>query len=669
MSDADRIAALEEEIERLRTSTRGAAGSTSQWTAALGDATSGIGKFGLAALSGETRLTAYVDAFTPLMRRIPIVGDALGGMSKAIAGYIDESTASYQGLTRSGILLSGGLTEVGQVAARSGMLVGDFAKLVEKNRDILGAMGGTGADATRMFAHMSNSFRNDTRGFSQGLRRIGYSTEEINETIMGFAAINRTSFLQTMGNDVARNKATQEYALELDRLSQLTGMQRKELQKEMDAKRREGRIQAFLRTETGALTDQISNSITQIGAMDKNAATLLEDILVQGNVTRESAGAAAFYGQEVIAAAQNMRAAMQAQDPEAYAQAQREYIAAMTRAQNDENRIRIGRIRSDSDYIRGMQDSLGNFTNFNDRLIAIRQELANADPSKELADISFDDALAELNRRIEAGQETLGGGGGPPPPSTDGLTAAMASAQDAITNVSGALRENMINVLKNEVDSGLRGFATTLDGINSAGVTGVNAVGTGLVTGGNSVNQPTTLGAATPEGTAAAGAAAGITQEAETNRIPPELHSAFTELNNVLQGLLDNTNPQGNFLGGTALGGMLNMVGERGPEFITPNANSLVVSMKQMADKMRPQMEAMANQMRPQMEAMANQMRPQMESMANQMAPQMQNMANQIGPQMEQFTGELNRKFDRLIEAYRENTRAVNKAGRNTYRV
>jgi 3-methyladenine DNA glycosylase AlkD len=54
---------------------------------------------------------------------------------------------------------------------------------------------------------------------------------------------------------------------------------------------------------------------------------------------------------------------------------------------------------------------------------------------------------------------------------------------------------------------------------------------------------------------------------------------------------------------------MLNLVGEEAPEFITPNANSLVVTAKQMADKMRPQLKQFADEATPQMESIAENMK------------------------------------------------------------
>ena len=167
---------------------------------------------------------------------------------------------------------------------------------------------------------------------------------------------------------------------------------------------------------------------------------------------------------------------------------------------------------------------------------------------------------------------------------------------------------------------------------------------------------------------AAAAAQAGLGQESTVNGLPPELVASLGDLSDVLSGLLNNINPSGRFMGGTAIGGMMNMVGEQGPEFIMPNANSLVATAKQFADKARPQMEQMAASMGPQMEQMASQMRPQMEDMAQQMRSQF-GQGSQNGQSVEALVARLETGFTSLVKEMQNNNREVRKLTGNAYRV
>jgi hypothetical protein len=661
-----------EELERLRASAGRSAGAMDSWTRGLESGVTGLAGFAGAAISGEEKLSSYTQHIGTMLSGFGGAGKFLTGSLGVITGYIDDTTGSFQQITKSGFQLEDGLTGVGIQSARSGMQIQQFGKFVTDNSDMLRTMGGTGSQAIKTFGDMSKSFREDSSNYSQGLRRLGYSTEEINESLVAFSAINRTQYLDNMRTGQSQNRSAMEFALQMDRMAQLTGENRKELQKEMDAKRRDGRVQAYLRTETGALADQISSSLTTIGTMDKNAQTLLEDILVQGSVTGESAAAASFYGQEVTNAAHAMRAAQQAQDPEAYAAAQQRFLAGMAVAQNDQERLRVARYRSDSGYINNIQDSIGNFTGMNDRLSSVLAEsgvdIENASAEQIRAamrsiDASTVAAQTAAGVTVDGAQDGVG----------DGVTNAAASLTDAINTVSSTTREQLVNVLSNQVGPSLRGFSTDIDNFAATTRTSIALMGEGIVgAGNNAASTDTTVGATVGPASAAqtfnAASASGAVQEGELNRLPPDLVASLSSLNDVLAGLLSGINPQGNFLGGTAIGGMMNMVGEQGPEFIMPNANSLVATAKQFADKARPQMEQMAASMGPQMEQMASQMRPQMESMANQMRSQF-GSGSQSGQDMEMIVAKLETGFMSLVKEMQNNNREVRKLTGNAYRV
>lgn len=658
-----------EELERLRASSNRGSGALDSWTRGLESGITGIGSFAAAALSGEEKLSSYTTHIGTMLTGFGGAGRFLTGSLGVITNYIDDATGSFQQISRSGFQLEDGLTGVGVQASRSGMQLQQFGKFVTDNSDMMRGLGSNGSSAIQAFATMSKNFREDSANYSQGLRRLGYSTEEINESLVSFAAINRTEYLTTARSTGARNRAAMEFALQMDRMAQLTGENRKELQKEMDAKRRDGRIQAFLRTEAGAMSDQINKSLTQTNRLfGSHAQALVEDILVQGSVTQESAAAAAFYGTEVTNAAYAMRAAQQADDSEGYAAAQRALINAMATATSDTSRIGVARIRSESGYINSIQDMIGSSTTITDQVNArlAEQGIAASEATRAQRDAAMDfiqtqaaATQAAAGTTAEGAQDGVG----------DGVTNAASSLVDSINVVSGAVREQLVNVLSNQVGPSLSNFSKTIDDYSDGIVRRTNLYGNATVganDGSSSVEatEGATIGRASADQTFNAANASGAVQEGELNRLPPDLVQQLQSLREVVAGLVNNINPEGNFLGGTAIGGMMNMVGEQGPEFIVPNANSLIATAKQFADKARPQMEQMAASMGPQMEQMANQMRPQMEQMANQMRS-----GSQGGQDMEMIVAKLETGFMSLVKEMQNNNREVRKLTGNAYRV
>ena len=662
------------ENERLRQSLSGSRGTLDTWTSGLGSAARGLGGFAAAALSGEEKLSSYTSHIGTMTSGLGAAGDVISGSFGVIAGYVDNTTATFQKISGAGFQLEDGLTGVGKQSARSGMQIEQFGKFVNDNSDMLRTMGSSGTGAIKAFGDMSKEFREDTSNYSQGLRRLGFSTEEINESLVGFAAINRTQYLENARTGTSQNRSAMEFALQMDRMAQLTGENRKELQKEMDAKRRDGRIQAYLRTETGALSDQISKSLTQTNAMfGSHAQALVEDILVQGSVTKESAAAAAFYGTEVTNAAHAMRAAQQAQDPAAYEAAQNRLLVGMAAATSDTEKLRVARYRTDSSYINSIQDMIGSSTGITDRINSRLAEQGIA--ADEATQAQRDAAMSFINSQGLVAQAAAGvTRAGAVDGQGDGVTNAAASLTDAINTVSGATREQLVNVLSQQVGPSLRGFSSSVDETAQSLITTVESLGgglsgalngrdTGSVVEGVTVDNQTTM-----RQQAAAAGEAGLNQESTVNRLPPELVASLGDLSDVLSGLLNNINPSGNFMGGTAIGGMMNMVGEQGPEFIMPNANSLVATAKQFADKARPQMERMAASMGPQMEQMASQMRPQMEDMAQQMRSQF-GQGSQNGQSVEALVARLETGFTSLVKEMQNNNREVRKLTGNAYRV
>lgn len=662
---------LQAELDRVRALTNGT-NATNRWTTGLGSAITGIGGFAAAAISGEEKLTSYTNHIGTMTRGLGALGSAVSGSFGLIAGYVDNTTETFQKISGAGFQLEDGLTGIGIQSARSGMQIEQFGKFVTDNSDMLRTMGSSGTGAIKTFGDMSKSFREDSSNYSQGLRRLGFSTDEINESLVGFAAINRTQYLENMRTGTSQNRSAMEFALQMDRMAQLTGENRKELQKEMDAKRRDGRVQAYLRTETGALADQISSSLTTVGTMDKNAQTLLEDILVQGSVTKESAAAAAFYGTEVTNAAHAMRAAQQAQDPDAYAAAQRRFINEMAVAQNDTERLRVARYRTDSAYINNIQQSIGDFTPMNDRIAAqlaesgIDMERASADQLRAAMTAIQNQGIAA---QAAAGVTEAGAVDGV----GDGVTNAAASLVDAINVVSGATREQLVNVLSQSVGPSLLRFSSSVDETAQTLVTSVESLGAGLSGALNGQDTGSTVAGATvgtattvAEQAAAAGVA-GLGQESVHNRLPPEMIAALGNLSEVLAGLLNNINPNGLYTGGTAIGGMMNLVGEQGPEFILPKGDTIVATAKKFADQASGPMKQIAASMGPQMEQMANQMRPQMEDMANQMRSQFGQGSN--GQSVEALVARLETGFTSLVKEMQNNNREVRKLTGNAYRV
>ena len=625
-------------------------------------------------------VTASTGALSGMLGGLGGLGTSLGRLTNfagsagaAIMDMTQLAGANFQSLARSGFVFENGLTGATEAALASGIALKDFGKFVESNsRGLRLFANGTGlaGDSLAEFSRASASFRTDSNNYAEGLRRLGFSNEEINESLVNFASLNRLAYLQNQQSDAQRNAAAFKFALEMDRMAQLTGQSRKELQKKMEEDRRNGRVQAFLR---GLNADQQKaflegqQAAAAAGPMAKKA---FEDMMMQGELSGQSAMAGAIYGQEFLDMLRTQRAQFQSinseGDVENFRQGMANIQGIALRELSDERNRSVAVLGAQGEYIQALQNEFGGQTDLYDQTLTLMQQGMTEQEARL-------EVFRQSLRRVTTDQGVTPGA--PGSVTTDGgdqFTRAFATLTTSIDQVNLAINTQLITALNSDGIQSAMGSAAngirnatgdpnnpqpgTVLGSIQGMATGISAVWeeafSGLGQGGP--NAPSS-----PSSTASqSGAAADAEQRSETGETTGTPAAV----------------PR--FFGGMMQRGIPTLVGD-GPngqvlptsEVITPNMNSLVVTMKQMAMKTRetlgPQMQQMAEQMRPQMEQMAAQMRPQMEQMVAQMRPQME----QMSPQIDSVMQDLNRKFDRLIDAYRENTRAVNLQGRNTFRV
>lgn len=653
--------------EAARNNVRGLQG----WSSALGTATQGVGQFAGALVSGSTSLQDYTKSFSTLSRVLPIPGmQTLGRGLEGAAKVLDEMNTGYQGLSRAGFSLRGSLTGTALAASDAGMSVQELGKFAEANAQQLRALGGTGSRATAMFAGMSRDFANSSENYVKGLAAIGFSNEEINETLVDYATINRAQFLQNIRAGNSQNNAAMKFAVELDRLSALTGESRKELAKKMEADRRQGRVQAFLASLNSEQQKAFQSGLRlaeQNGPLAKKA---YEDMMMQASLTGESANAAAIYGSEYInnlANARNQLFAIRPGDTASQEQFTNGMLTIQSQAMDSlrtAGNLQLGVLRSTTGIINDIQNELAGSIDLNDSIELVRAQMQNARNGQtvtreearlhaaRMTDIELQQA--GLTRGADGNVRVAG--------SADVATDAMSSFQSTTRTASAALREELITTLVGPtgVGSQLRQFATGLDEARVNVTTDIQQFGTTFREEAARIREQYNPGPITTDQSGQAAMAAAVaagnahaadqTGNANTVRIPPG-ETVPTASPNMFGGMLNNLQP--------------GIVGERGPEFIIPKgANNLIATAQQMARQIAPQMQQMAEQMKPQMEQMAAQFEPQLKAMANNMQSNSPNMNQQLEVMMGQLTG----KFDQLLSAYRDNTREIRRSGGNVYR-
>ena len=182
--------------------------------------------------------TPKISDFTDAVSGIPIIGPIIGAVGKAMQDQIDK----YRELTTVGADFGNGINYINTVAARAGLSLETYTKTIVNNGESLALLGGSTTAGAKIFTKINESLQGP---FQESLARLGFSMEETAEYTAGYLAMQtRMGRAQRMTQEEL-NEGTKQYLLELDMLSRVTGMTRKEAQAELEAQQRDTRLKLF----------------------------------------------------------------------------------------------------------------------------------------------------------------------------------------------------------------------------------------------------------------------------------------------------------------------------------------------------------------------------------------------------------------------------------------
>ena len=205
--------------------------------------------------SAFTSFSGIVDSSTSVIKefadKFGIGGKVVGqlvdvagkGVSIALAQY-DMALQTFQNLSQVGVAGVDGIDELRQNMVEAGVPMEMFARMIAQNNDALVGLTGSADQSSKAFGQMMSRMRT---GIDHELRMLGFSTEEIGETLSNFANLQRRlGNLQQMDQAMLTEGAI-KFGKELDEVAKLTGQSRTEQQKTLEAAMREGRYLAAQR--------------------------------------------------------------------------------------------------------------------------------------------------------------------------------------------------------------------------------------------------------------------------------------------------------------------------------------------------------------------------------------------------------------------------------------
>ena len=213
-----------------------AAGNTAKETAKFAK--------GLAdANEGFRQLNPIIDAVASALSGFPLLGGVAKGVAEASKFMIDQlqnATESFNAISKVGGLTASGMSGLQQQFLRSGMSLKAYTKTITDNSSALANFAGNAGAGAEKFSQVAEA----SVEFREGLMRLGFQIDELGEYQASYIA-RQTQLGLAQGKSNSQLAAgAAEYAKELQTLSNLTGVQRKEIEKQQNAALSESRFRA-----------------------------------------------------------------------------------------------------------------------------------------------------------------------------------------------------------------------------------------------------------------------------------------------------------------------------------------------------------------------------------------------------------------------------------------
>lgn len=209
-----------------------------------------------------------------------VAGDALTGLTNILVDAVDN----WQYFSNFGMQFGGNALALNDAFKKTGLSINDYKDLVDSATPGFVNFGKGLSVGAEMFGDASQQLQNR---FGQDLMKLGMGLKDMNSvlaiTARGMVNIDPSS----NGIDQLTSKASQ-LAREMDKMAQITGLSRKEQEKNIQAMQDDARIQAQiarLRRENPEKANSVNETLAAAGALDPATQKLVTELIAGGGIT------------------------------------------------------------------------------------------------------------------------------------------------------------------------------------------------------------------------------------------------------------------------------------------------------------------------------------------------------------------------------------------------
>lgn len=229
----------------------------------VGNSFMGLGK---AAFEGSGSISAFTD-------------NVLG--FQTLGNRLDVNIETFRQLSQTGANFGQSIVELRTAAANAALPLDDFASLVANNSQNLAALFGSTTQGARAIANLGRQTRE--LGIDR-LAPLGFTVEEINETLLLNLDNQRRAGVLGQLTDTQRINSSIAFAEQLDRLAKLTGQQRDELRQQIEQQQANERFQAFLQGQTVETGNRLRAFAGTVAGISPQLAEGFQDLIANAGV-------------------------------------------------------------------------------------------------------------------------------------------------------------------------------------------------------------------------------------------------------------------------------------------------------------------------------------------------------------------------------------------------
>jgi hypothetical protein len=204
----------------------------------LGGAITGI----TGALANSVKLKSAVST---LAGGTEDVAKIVGDIGEYMVGAFDDGIKSFIALSKVGGVGAEGLEGLAKQVEAAGLPLQRFQAVVQSNSSALAEMGGTVSRSAGIFADELGNIK--TTGLDQQLRNLGMSSDEIADTMINYADLQRIIGNNQYMDAQRLRQGTIAYGKELDEIARITGTSREQAAKAAQDANRNARYLALER--------------------------------------------------------------------------------------------------------------------------------------------------------------------------------------------------------------------------------------------------------------------------------------------------------------------------------------------------------------------------------------------------------------------------------------